>query len=265
MRALIDGDILRYEVGFGAETAWRSIFPAYPESIPTFDFVKEILHEKIDNIVALSGADSYQLYLTKGRCFRDAIATVKPYKPRVENKPWHFNNLTVYMRDVLNAVVVEGIEADDAMAIEHVSSSGSTIIASRDKDLRQLPGWFYSWELGSQVSFGPINIDLVGSLALSDNRKKLIGTGFAFFCAQVLMGDKTDNIPGLPGWGPVKVYEYLLGLKEADDYLYYLTMAYQDYYNTAWEERLLEQGQLAWMVRRINGKEPELWQIGMTS
>lgn len=263
---LVDGDILRYEVGFAAETGWRAITED-EEALPPFDYVRKILHQRLDHICKQLEVDQEPvIYLTEGNTFRFDIAKSKPYKgTRVDKKPWHYKNLTVYIRDVLNSIVVTGIEADDAIAIDHVNDPNS-IICSRDKDLRQVPGWFYSWELGWQPSFGPENITKAGSLMLSDDGKnKLTGTGLAFFYAQIIMGDGVDNIPGLPGWGPVAAYKLLVDKAPEDMFLSVLT-AYEENYvgNMPVEDYLLEQGRLCWMTRRLNEDgSPELWELGM--
>lgn len=281
LQPLIDGDIIRYEVGFAAETGWKTV-KEDPEAIPPFDYVAEMLSERLRIIGAECQTDKSPLiFMTEGKTFRYDLAKRKPYKgTRLEKKPWHFDNLTVYLRDVLGAQVVTGIEADDALTIEHLSSEGRTILCSRDKDLRQVPGWFYSWELGHQPSFGPVEITKTGSLTLTEKEKvkadgkkvvdkKLTGTGLAFFYAQVLMGDPTDNIPGLPGCGPVQTYD-VVSVQGTDHdpcraMLERVAAAYQDHYGNDWEEELLEQGRLCWMTRRLHPDgNPVLWEIGMT-
>lgn len=274
MKPLIDGDVLRYEIGYAAEVGWRAV-TGEPESIPPFDYVAKVLHQRIDNICNEVGATQEPvLYLSGKTNFRNDIATVKPYKgTRVSKKPWHFANLTAYMINVLGAVVCEGIEADDQIAMDHTASEGTTIVCSRDKDLRQLPGWFYSWELGKQPSFGPINIERQGTLSLSSDHKKLTGTGLAFFYAQCLIGDTVDNIPGCPGIGPVAAYNELAqheGDTQAmlESVLSLYGKAY-DYCDGGWfsglgEEALLEQGRLLWLCRRRNEDgSPQMWEIGM--
>ncbi len=258
MKPLIDADILRYEIGFGAETGWQT-----PDEIPPWPYVEEMLHARIAKICFdVSATEEPVLYITEGRTFRFDLAKRKPYKgTRKEHKPWHFNNLTVYLKDVLNCEVVTGVEADDAMAIRHMGPE-ETIICSRDKDLKQLPGPYYSWELGRQPSFGPEVITKEGSLVLSEDKKSLSGTGLPFFYAQVLIGDKSDNIPGLPGCGPVAAWEALL---YNDDKLMTVMSMYEDHYGADWEEELLEQGRLCWMSRRLHEDgSPVLWEIGMT-
>lgn len=276
MKALIDSDILRYEIGFASEVAWKATIEARGEeldesnSIPPWAFVEHMLHERIDYILDHAKADTYKLYLSSGKNFRHEVAKTKPYKGNRKNvKPWHFDNLTVYMRDVLGASVSYGIEADDAMAIDHIQDA-DTIICSRDKDLRQVPGWLYSWELGNQPSFGPINITDLGTLEYTN--KKLKGTGFLFFCAQVLMGDTSDNIPGLPGVGPKAAWDLL---RDSDDKRTCLNIIRDTYIEHYGDEdafyRLEEQGKLCWIVRKWGGDThdggtyyPVTWEIGMT-
>lgn len=277
MRPLIDADILLYEIGFAAETAWRAINEGDNSeelSPPPWGLVQTLLEDRVDGICARIEEDTGytvldpNFYLSSKALFRSYIATVKSYKgTRVSKKPWHYNNIKVHLEGVLGAGTWLGLEADDIIAI-HQSTIGeveSTIIVSRDKDLRQVPGWSYSWELGKQPAFGPVLISKEGSIRLSKNRTKIEGTGLAFFYSQCLTGDTVDNIPGLPLCGPVKAFSLLghLGTKEQ---LEALCSAYKDSYGVEeWEERLLEQGRLLWMTRRLNEEGgPVLWEIGMT-
>lgn len=267
MKALIDGDILRYEIGFAAEAGWRNICNNADilVTLPPWRYVQYLLDLRIADIQIATSSTSYTLYLSEGDCFRKEIATVKPYKgTRKGVKPWHFKNLTVYMVDVLEAKVVQYLEADDALAIDHVASKGNTILCSRDKDLRQVPGLFYSWELGRQPSFGPVEITEPGSLHLDIAKKKLTGTGFAFFCSQLITGDTVDNIPGLPGQGPVAAYNLLCDEVDKEEMFAAVKGEYIAEYGNEWEERMVEQGRLLWMVRRYDGEgEPVIWDLGV--
>ncbi len=268
MKALIDGDILRYEIGWGALTGWKAITET--EEVPPFDYVEKLLLQRIASIQEATNSDSYCLYLTEGHTFRYDIAKTKPYKgTRKENKPWHFDNLTAYMQGVLHCRTVTHIEADDALGIEAIKDVEHTIICTRDKDLRQIPVNVYSWELGRQAAFGPLLVSDPGTLELIDG--KLRGTGFAFFCAQMLMGDSVDNIPGVPKVGPVKAYEILtptlemeVGNLVAPSLIECVDYAYLEYYgDNDWEDRMLEQGQLLWVVRELNEDgSPVIWERG---
>ena len=265
MKALIDGDILRYEIGFAGEVGWKAITER--EEVPPFDYVKDLLEQRIASILHFTGANDYTLYLSEGKNFRHDIAVTKPYKgQRIPNKPWHFDNLTAYMQGMLNTETVKGIEADDAMAIAHREN---TIICSRDKDLRQIPGWFFSWELGKQSSFGPLEITNPGTLTLTQSGGKQVikGTGYAFFCSQLLTGDIVDNIPGCPGVGPVRAYEALQPILEQEhaDYICKslidtVESIYDDMYLDEADYKMEEQAKLLWIVRRFNPDgSPQLW------
>lgn len=284
MKALIDADILRYEVGFAAETGWRSVTET-PDAIPPFDYVREMLDQRIAHILDRTDSTSYSLFLTEGRGFRFDIAKTKPYKgTRPDKKPWHYKNLTVHLRDIKGATVVTNIEADDALTMAHLDDGeGDTVLCSRDKDLRMVPGWFFSWELGYQPEFGPYKITPTGHLTLDKTRStpKLTGSGTAWFCAQLLMGDSVDNIPGLPKCGPVAAHDILapvlkdIGPQDEDvgdevrqELLDKVRDAYWNSPNLPddivdADEYLLEQGRLLWMVRRFDQEGfPELWNIG---
>lgn len=262
MKALIDADVLRYEIGFAAEAGIKAI-RGDPEAVPGWDYVSSILHARLATIAYACDVDEIQLYITQGETFRYDLAQTKPYKgTRVGKKPWHYDNLTAHMIHDLNATVVTYLEADDRLAIDHVADE-DTIIVTRDKDLRQVPGWFYSWELGMQPSFGPALITTEGHLRL-DEKKKIKGTGFPFFCSQVLTGDTVDNIPGLPGCGPVKAFNILKECNGTQEYMEALTDAYKEAGLDDWEALLLEQGRLCWMTRRLHPDGlPVLWEIGM--
>ena len=93
MQPLLDSDVLRYEIGFAAEAGWQQ------EGVPPFDYVAQLLDERIANICAIVGATAPPiLYLTEGNNFRNEIAKRQPYKQRAGHKPFHFKNLTAYMK-----------------------------------------------------------------------------------------------------------------------------------------------------------------------
>lgn len=257
MQALIDADVLRYEIGFAAESGWKN--PGFPH----FDYVAELLDNKINNICAITECDQPPiLYITGKTNFRTEIAKYRPYKQRAGNKPWHFNNITAYMKCKYDVRIQEGLEADDLMSIEQTSRPEDTIICSRDKDLRTVPGNYFSWELGNQPQFGPIRITELGTLDLSACRKKLKGTGNLFFYAQCLTGDSVDTVPGLPKTGPVKAFEILSGSQSIKEAFDRVLEAYRAHYGGLGDDCLLEQGRLLWMTRYLHPDgSPVLWEF----
>ncbi len=154
-----------------------------------------------------------------------------------------------------NAIVVDGIEADDAICIkqtEHGAKYPGTVICTRDKDLRQCPGMHYGWELGNQPSFGPKLVDEFGQINLVKEGKEIKGYGGIFFYAQLITGDTVDSIPGLPKGGPKKAWDLLGNVKTLDDAEEAVVGAYRASYGDSWYEELMEQAHLLYMIRELD-------------
>ena len=266
MRALIDADVLEYEVGFSGQYVDEN----GEEQIRDFEFVANLLDDKIKNITDSAWCDEPILYLTYGRHlhslinkeasrsglplydykpnFRFEAAQTKPYKDRGNKKPYHFHNIRAYMLSNYKVKVAEGVEADDAICVDARKYGG--VICTRDKDLRMAPGWHYGWECGGQPGFPLAEVGEVGHLELSGN--KLRGTGYKFFSAQRLMGDKVDNIPGLFRYGPVKVYNLLAHLESKSDLDIAVENEYEKVLGEGYEKRLEEVSHLLWMLQEQN-------------
>lgn len=225
-----------------------------------FDYVADLLDNKIQNICAITQCTEPPiLYLTGKKNFRYEIAKRTAYKERASNKPWHFKNITAYMNGVYDVRLTEGLEADDLMSIEQTRRPGETIICTRDKDLRSVPGWHYGWELGNQPSFGPCEVEGFGSIRLSNDRKSIKGEGLLFFYSQCLTGDRVDSIPGLGGCGPVKAFETLKDTKTPDEAFKAVLEAYRDVHGWDAEKELLEQARLLHMSREFQNNKVLLW------
>ena len=252
MEALIDCDVLLYECSAVGEL---------DDEVSSFDYVKEVFDGKVRDIVAAVEADSYTLYVTGKGNFRFDIAVTKPYKgTRKAEKPFHYENLRAYALSLPQAVLVEGMEADDAMSIEQ---SENTIICTRDKDLRMVEGWHYGWETGMQAGFAKQQVDKHGALSITEGKnKKLRGTGMMFFYSQLLTGDTVDNILGLKGCGPVKAYDLLHECKTEEELFKVVQGAYEEKHGDEWRVHMLEMGRLLWMVRELDSEgKPVMWDI----
>jgi DNA polymerase-1 len=95
------------------------------------------------------------------------------------------------------------IEADDILGIlgsygKELPDGSTPVIVTRDKDLRQVPGWHFNPE---KEDF-PVWIDPL--------------TADRFFYQQWMTGDTTDNVPGMFKWGPAKAAKLLDGTPRAD-------------------------------------------------
>ena len=259
MQCLIDADVLCYEIGFAAESGWQQ--PGFP----SWDYVEQLLTNRINNIVAIAGQDDSTppiLFFTGSTNFRFDIAKRTPYKARPGNKPWHYKNIKAYLKAVYDYRQQEGLEADDLMALEQTRRPNETIICTRDKDLRQVPGWHYGWELANQPQFGPMLVDEFGSIALSHDRKSIKGYGLKFFYSQCLTGDRVDSIPGIDKCGPVAAFEILEHMQTPEECFKAVREAYKAAYMDDWDKELLEQGRLLWMTRELTETgQPVLWSL----
>lgn len=169
----------------------------------------------LNKVIEKSGAKNYKLFIgdDKSKHFRYSIAKTLPYKGNRDSskRPILEPAIRDYLRTKQNAIVVKGIEVDDALGI---SQTKDTIICSTDKDLDQIPGMHFDPDWGRERNFNGCKAILKNykpsaiyeitdpgfvELAKRDSGKPvLIGGGQLWFCAQMLMGDIVDNIPGLP-------------------------------------------------------------------
>lgn len=195
--------------------------------------------------------------------FREAVAKKKVYKGnRKSEKPLHYLNLVEYMRGNYECVMAKGLEADDLLGVYQTKAEPlSTIICSRDKDLKIIQGMHYGWESGFQREIGPMQVDELGHVELNKRRNKISGTGLKFFYSQVLTGDVTDNYPGLPSCGPVKAFDLLDNTNTEGEMFEAVLGAYRDTYLKSHGEdhdyraEMLEQCKLAWMVCELTDDE----------
>lgn len=201
--ALIDADILLYRCGFSADSQVkaelaREVAEEYPDwseqevkdnaflRLQDRDYVNYALGNTRTTIESIiEGRKSHQLYLTGKGNFRETVATIQPYKGNRDptHKPKYYNEIKQYLIDRWNAVVIDGMEADDALGIaQWAARDKSTIICSIDKDLMMIPGWHYN-----------ITSKETEWVSLAQANK--------MFFWQMLVGDSTDNIPGITGMG----------------------------------------------------------------
>lgn len=259
MQPLIDADILLYEIGFACQQKVADGVILKP-----VEEVNELMDTRIKEIcAAVYATEPPMLFITGKGNFRHTAATSREYKGnRKQLKPFYYYYLKKYLEAQWNAIIVDGMEADDALCIEQTKrlSQRDTIICSRDKDLKQCPGYHYTWECGRQGSWGPGWVDELGSLQLK-GPKKLIGTGELFFYSQLLTGDSTDTYDGLQGCGPIRAFDILKGATNTGEMYERVLDAYTIKYGEKAEERLNEQAQLAYMIREVDDETgaPIFW------
>jgi 5'-3' exonuclease len=179
MKALIDGDIVVYRSAASAEEDEPWIAQARADQM-------------IQEIIADTSATSYNVYLTGTGNFRREIAP--SYKAnRPDSRPKHWESVREFLVTQHKAVICNGYEADDEMGIQQDKSGKSTVICSIDKDLLQIPGKHWNF------------VKKLTNIVTPDS-------GLKFLYLQSLIGDRSDNILGVAGIGPVKAEKALEGL-----------------------------------------------------
>lgn len=224
-KLLIDADYLIYGIGFASEEDSEK-------------FAKSRLVETLEDLVYIHlKADSYEAFLTGKNNYRYEIAKTVPYKGNRKDakKPKHYDALRECMITRLGAVIVDGQEADDEVAIRMTKEPDQYLLVGVDKDLRQIPGWHHN----------PVKAktEYIDDFEAYKN-----------FTLQLLTGDRVDNIPGLEGIGPKKAEKALEKAKTKEDLLQAALDKYKEL-GYSWDY-FVEQGQLLWL-RRTEG---ELWQ-----
>lgn len=239
-----------------------------------FDEVEEIIvpepeaaaihgfRSMVERITEDCKAEACHLYLTGTDNFREQIATIAKYKGNRDDmdKPYHYETLRNYAIHQLGAEVVDGMEADDAMAIAQHADPNNTIICTIDKDLLQVVGQKYLWNKKNKDTGDTSNCFVYIDAA----------EGMRNFYTQLLTGDATDNIKGLSGTkqkqgiGPVKAKRLLAECSTSEEYynacLEQYVEKYGDgdvdykhwngeHYSGTSETIMLENAKLLWMQR----------------
>ena len=166
--ALIDGDSLIY----------------YEMGKPTLEEALQGIDNRITQMLNECGATKYAGFLTQGKCFRYDIAKIRPYKGnrKYGDKPIIFPAIKEYLRQNWNFESIPDLEADDLVAIYH--DPLKTVICSPDKDvLYQNKGIHYNYAKAETVIVDETEAE-------------------TFLWKQMLMGDSTDGIQGIPKIGP---------------------------------------------------------------
>ena len=253
---IIDGDMIKFECGFAAEASFRHICEEHGEEFDReftpLELTTNIVDERIANICAMFDCppDECMIFFSGSHNFRYEDTTLFDYKANRKDarRPIHEKNIEAYIKSKYITCQMDGYEADDALAMHLTKNPVHCVLCSRDKDMWMVPGWHYSWELGRQAQRGPELVGEHGYLKLEG--KKLIGAGNMWFAAQLLMGDATDNIPGIPKCGPARAYKRLKDCRNKDDLIYVICNEYAARYGAGYEEMLNQVGNCLWLRRK---------------
>ena len=245
----VDADMLCYQCGGNDDT-----------DVATS---RRILKNKIDLFMEASGAERLVLGLTgdgstKGD--RAVIAYTKPYQgQRKGQRPKNWQYLRDYIGQGLAGPVktVFDREADDLAGFMSQVYGGNSVLCSRDKDFRMLPGLHLNWDTYELVHV-PADQWCV------EAGDKVYG--LKWWAIQMLWGDTADNIPGLPkhpdfmrGVGEVAANKLLAFANDHISAVDALHSAYRAWWGDAeWADRFAEQAALLW-IRRGQRAELNEW------
>jgi len=221
---LIDGDIVAYRCAYKSQED-RAEYAAYSAGSYLSDLISDLY-------ILIEEEPEYRVFLTGKGNFRNEYAVTAGYKAnrKDKEKPEHLAAIRQYLIDEWEAVVSEGEEADDLIAIAATKDPRS-IIVSIDKDFDQVPG----------LHFNP-NTGRLYDVSEEDAQR--------FLYEQILTGDRADNIIGIKGIGPVKAKKALAECKtEREMYDVCVEMYEGD------TERVIENARLLYLRR----SEGEIW------
>lgn len=249
----------------------------------------------IEKIRSYAGAETVVLHLTpKGsdKGGRWEAAMLKEYQGNRKDKvkPRYLHLMRDWMHTALGAIHHDHCEADDGMSIAQYKAIAEgnrhlSIIATADKDLTMVPGLMLNWDTGeitdTDDDFGHIRLKV-----MSDGKtKKVVGRGWKFFWAQMLMGDAADNISGIPkcytmehlktgkpkACGAVLTYAILENVTNNKDAFETVKQIYKDYGDAegfknyrdgssiTWGEAFQSEARLLWMRRDLSMDDAIMW------
>ena len=289
MYGLLDGDIVLFRCGFAAErTRWHLAYDPMFEYAPDgearlfqgefrehedFEFKREAtdrLDEVCPGIKSRVEGEDYKLWpevqlepleyalqnvrtlvsrlcsecdisefelkvaFSDKKTFRHTLAKTRPYKGsrKDSRRPTYEKEIKAYMKENYDCYTAENEEADDLLGIwaTEYGPHGAVII-SLDKDLDQIPGLKYNW-------LHDVHYDITEE------------TGLYNFFTQLLMGDTTDDIVGLPGIGKGKAAKALHARGGWQEMFDEACLQYQVHSGEEdWYEYMVEMAQLVWIRR----------------
>lgn len=223
---LWDCDIVVYRVGFASKEHEPLSY--------TLQSVKTVLENVNSNFPK---AEEFKLYLTGKGNYRDKVSTTRIYKGNRDpnNKPEYYDEIREYLLTYGKAEIVEGMEADDKLGIEQWKRKDrSSCIVTIDKDLDCIPGWHYNW----------VKQEMYYQTLAEANKS---------FWTQVLTGDTTDNIQGVPKVGKVKAAKIIASTDGTWEDMYTKVLQeYERYYGGEGLKVFHEMATLTWMQREEN-------------
>lgn len=136
----------------------------------------------VESMLSRTETNKAVLCFSGSENFRYSVLPTYKSNRRGAPRPVLLDVLIEHARQEWECISHDSLEADDVMGVMATKSSGNYIIASTDKDLKQIPGAHYNWRR-----------DCMEEVAIAD--------ADYWFYFQVLTGDSVDGYSGCPGVG----------------------------------------------------------------
>lgn len=185
MLALIDGDIVAYRAAAITEDTDLGLAIWQTETT-----LKRILEDV--------NASSHRIFLSGSDNFRYRVYPAYKANRIGKPRPKHWGPIKEFLITQWNAILTHGCEADDAIGVDVYGAQENSIVCSIDKDLQMLAGDHYN--------FVKREVTNVNETQASYN-----------FWKQMLTGDRSDNIQGVPGIGKVRAERILASPRRCSD------------------------------------------------
>ena len=235
MKLLIDADFIVYKSCAAAETEidWGDdtilVTSKFSDALNATERELTKLRNKFGTFASLI------LFFSDSINFRKKI--LPDYKGhRNRKKPCGYKRVINALRKEYKVIMKPGLEADDSMGIYSTKYPGN-IIASPDKDMRQIPGQLYNFDETFTIE---------------------ANAGATWHLIQTLSGDQTDGYGGVPG----------VGVKRAETIFNEKGCSWKTVVDTFKDKGLTEEDALvnARLARILtvddydfNKKQPKLW------
>jgi hypothetical protein len=200
----------------------------------------KIFHEDLKELLSNLYCTDFLMAVKGSGNFRDTL--YPNYKANRSNSTMRSlsSNFVPVMRKLAVheglAISSDGREADDFLRIwaeECKSINKEYIICSIDKDLKCIPGKYY-------------NIKTKKLEVISEDTAK------RNYYGQLLQGDPTDNIPGIPGCGPKTASKMLADCITDEEFQEEVVGQYIVEYADDWYQYLLSNGKMIHLQKNIN-------------
>lgn len=180
----VDGDIVAYRTAAVCETHFEGACDS-------------IIDSTLRDIATDTQITQMRIYISGSNNFRYGLAKTKPYKGNRATMvhPQYLNHCKQYLIDKYGAIIVDGFEADDAIATD--MTVNGAFHCGIDKDMLQIPGRHYNYVKKEWQDVS------------NEEATKILWR-------QVLMGDASDNVPGLPRVGEKKAFDCIQNHETAE-------------------------------------------------